>query len=58
LKESRPAFTYTLKNRFSPTIIVAAITGRRKKLLPTHVPVQLGVLPRESVILLEQIRTV
>ena len=45
-------------NKFSPTIIVAAITGRRKKRLPTHVLIQTGVLPRESVILLEQIRSV
>ena len=47
-----------LGNKHSPTIIVAAITGRVKKPLPTHVPVQHGVLPRESEILLEQIRTV
>ena len=47
-----------LGNKTSPTIIVAAITGRGKKLLPTHVPVEPGVLPRDSVILLEQIRTV
>mgnify|MGYP001028646509 CR=1 FL=1 len=45
-------------NKFSPTVIVAPITGRRKKNLPTHVPVDITELPKDSIILLEQIRTI
>jgi len=46
-------------NRYSPTTIVAAITGRSiKSLLPTHVRISAGCLRKESVILLEQIRTI
>lgn len=47
-------------NRFSPTIIASAITSQLTKAkLPTHIEVQSGQfgLPRDSVILLEQIRT-
>ena len=47
-------------NRHSPTVIAAAITSQTGKArLPTHIsisPVSCG-LPKESVILLEQIRT-
>lgn len=48
-------------NRFSPTVIIAAITAQiQKAKLPTHVEVQAreGGLERDSVILLEQIRTI
>lgn len=45
-------------NKFSPTVIVAAITGRQKKNLPTHVPVNISELPKDSIVLLEQIRTI
>ena len=48
-------------NRHSPTVIVAAITSRTgKPRLPTHVPVGCVVsgLYRDSVVLLEQLRTV
>lgn len=48
-------------NRFSPTTIVAAITSvRHKTALPTHVRVdsQISGLPKESVVLMEQIRTI
>ena len=46
-------------NRFSPTTIVAAITSRKDKTtLPTHVSVYVMELPRDSVVLLEQIRTI
>ena len=31
-------------NRFSPTIIVAAITGRMKKNIPTHAKIKTGLL--------------
>ncbi len=47
-------------NRYSPTVIVAAITSRiRKAKLPTHVEIEAGdsELDKDSVILLEQIRT-
>ena len=45
-------------NRFSPTVIVAAITGRTKKSLPTHAPLKSTGLLKDSICLLEQIRTV
>lgn len=47
-------------NRFSPTVIVAAITAQiQKGKLPTHVEIKASKhgLERDSVILLEQIRT-
>ena len=48
-------------NRHSPTVIAAAITSRMSKNpLPTHIDVHSDVtgLSRDSVILLEQIRTI
>jgi len=48
-------------NRYSPTTIVAAVTSRIKKAkLPTHVelPKSKSNLDRDSVILLEQLRTI
>lgn len=48
-------------NKFSPTTIIAAITSvRNKSSMPTHVNVgkDIGGLPKDSVILLEQIRTI
>lgn len=48
-------------NRFSPTVIVAAITSRMDKHpLPTHVFLGSGRygLPRNSMVMLEQIRTI
>jgi mRNA interferase MazF len=45
-------------NYFSPTVIVAAITGQVKKELPTHTKIKTTGLPKESTALLEQIRTV
>ena len=47
-------------NRHSPTVIAAAITSQTGKAkLPTHIEVaaQYYGLPRDSVVLLEQIRT-
>ena len=44
-------------NRFSPTIIVAAITGRMKKSIPTHAKIKTGLL-KDSIALMEQIRTI
>lgn len=48
-------------NRYSPTVICAAITSKmNKSKLPTHVPLDCRKceLERDSVILLEQIRTI
>ena len=45
-------------NRFSPTIIVAAITCRIKKSIPTHAPLRSTGLLKDSIALLEQIRTI
>lgn len=48
-------------NKYSPTIIIAAITSQiNKARLPTHVEItapHFG-LPKDSVVLLEQIRTI
>lgn len=47
-------------NKYSPTIIAAAITSKQTKAkLPTHIELTAGKygLPVDSVILLEQIRT-
>jgi mRNA interferase MazF len=48
-------------NRFSPTVVVAAITSQiQKAKLPTHIEIHVDKykLERDSVILLEQIRTI
>jgi len=48
-------------NRFSPTVIVAAITAQiQKAKLPTHVEIEAKKhgLEKDSVVLLEQIRTI
>ncbi|MCM0747095.1 type II toxin-antitoxin system PemK/MazF family toxin [Clostridioides difficile] len=48
-------------NRYSPTVIVAAITGKTqtKAKLPTHTEIKnFEGLDRDSIVLLEQIRTV
>jgi len=48
-------------NRFSPTVIVAAITAKiQKAKLPTHVELSAEAhgFERDSVVLLEQIRTI
>ena len=48
-------------NRFSPTVIVAAITAQiQKAKLPTHVEIDAKThgMERDSVILLEQIRAI
>lgn len=47
-------------NKFSPTIIAAAVTSQiNKAKLPTHIELNGGDygLPKDSVVLLEQIRT-
>lgn len=48
-------------NRFSPTVIIAAITAQiQKAKLPTHVEIDAKAhgFERDSVVLLEQIRTI
>ena len=47
-------------NKYSPTTIVAMITKKHKKPLPTHVMVneENAGLPIESIVMLEQIRTI
>ncbi len=48
-------------NRYSPTVIAAAITSRQTKAqLPTHIPLCANTsgLAKDSVVLLEQVRTI
>ena len=47
-------------NQHSPTVIVAAVTSRvnKKKSLPTHIPSECSALAKDSIALLEQIRTI
>ena len=48
-------------NRFSPTVIVAAVTSQMNKAkLPTHIEIEASAygIVRDSVILLEQLRTI
>ena len=47
-------------NKFSPTIIVAAITSQTKAKLPTHVELAAadGGLSKNSAVPLEQLRTI
>lgn len=46
--------------KYSPTIIVAAITSQTKTKLPTHVQLNAtqGGLSKDSIVLLEQLRTI
>lgn len=47
-------------NKYSPTIIIAAITSQTNKTrIPTHISVDPKIgLPKNSVVLLEQVRTI
>ncbi|MGL5440374.1 MAG: type II toxin-antitoxin system PemK/MazF family toxin [Filifactoraceae bacterium] len=48
-------------NRYSPTVIVAAVTSQMNKAkLPTHLEIKAGEygMEKDSVLLLEQIRTI
>ncbi|MEG0074160.1 MAG: type II toxin-antitoxin system PemK/MazF family toxin [Clostridia bacterium] len=47
-------------NKYSPTVIILPITSQQKAKLPTHIKVEGGKygLPKNSVILAEQIRTI
>ena len=56
-----PVVQNDVGNKYSPTIIVAAVTSRRNKAdLPTHVEIAAdgNGLSKNSVILLEQLRTI
>ena len=46
-------------NYYSPTTIIAAVTGRKKKIhLQTHIDIQMPNRKQKSVVMLEQIRTI
>ena len=47
-------------NKYSPTVVVAPITAKQgKPKLPTHIKIDsTDILPKDSVVLLEQIRTI
>ena len=48
-------------NRYSPTVIAAAITSQQSKAkMPTHIPLHANTsgLTKDSVVLLEQVRTI
>ena len=45
-------------NLYSPTVIVAPITGRAKKWRPTHVILHCTGLYKRSCVMLEQLRTI
>lgn len=47
-------------NKYSPTVIIAAVTSsyHKKKNLPTHVTLHSSCLKNKSQVLLEQIRTI
>ena len=45
-------------NRYSPTVVVLPVSSAKKNYLPTHIHVcGLKMLPKDSVVLAEQIRT-
>ena len=48
-------------NRYSPTVIAAAITSQHEKAkMPTHIPISADCcgLSKDSIVLLEQVRTI
>lgn len=47
-------------NVYSPTVIIAVLTTKNKKPMPTHITISSGEgnLPLDSTILLEQLRTI
>ena len=59
-KGTRPVIVIQndIGNEYSPTTIVAFITTKQKKLLPTHVRLHTNTLFFPSTALLEQIRTI
>lgn len=47
-----------LGNKFSPTVIVAAMTSEFKRDMPTHVYLPAGIVRDDSTMLFEQIQTI
>ena len=45
-------------NKHSPTVIIVPISSLRKKNLPVHIQIRCSELPKNSTILVEQIRTI
>lgn len=47
-------------NKYSPTIIVLAITSKSKKNIPTHVKIDSNFegIKKDSIVLVEQVRTI
>lgn len=45
-------------NMYSPTVIVAPLTSKNKKAIPTHVHLEACSCKSDSTVLLEQIRTI
>lgn len=45
-------------NRYSKTTIVAFVTSQKKKKLPTHVNLHCKGLSKQSIVMLEQVRTI
>lgn len=45
-------------NKHSPTVIVAAVSSKIEKVLPTHVDIENEKLEMKSIVLLEQVRTI
>ena len=55
---SVPIMQNDIGNLYSPTVIVAPITGRAKKWLSTHVMLNCTGLYKKSCVMLEQLRTI
>ena len=47
-----------VSNHYSNTTIIATITSREKKRQPTHVKLHKGILEKDSIVCLEQIKTI
>ena len=45
-------------NKYGNTTIIAPLTSKQKKQMPTHVTIDLQALPAKSIVLLEQIRCI
>lgn len=47
-------------NKYSPTVIIAVLTSKTKRKLPTHISINSGEgnITKDSIVLLEQIRTI
>ena len=46
-------------NRYSPTVVVLPLSTAKKQYLPTHIHIRCSkALPKDSVVLAEQIRTI